>query len=89
MRINDLMSRLSAALSYLHVYAALCCVRVVIHLVGEQGHEERKAAGVSRAGLCAVESLRKHNNMKSINYPLSSFIVVCQPCSVSVVKTEK
>lgn len=39
---------------------------MVIHLVSEKGHEEREAAGVSRAGLRAVESLREHNSTDSI-----------------------
>lgn len=30
---------------------------MVIHLIGEQGHEERKTSGVSRAGLSTVEGL--------------------------------
>lgn len=42
---------------YLRLCVALCCVRVVVHLIGEQGHEEREAADVSGARLSAVERL--------------------------------
>lgn len=42
---------------YLSLSVALCCLRMVVHLVGEQGHEEREAAGVTGARLSAVERL--------------------------------
>lgn len=42
---------------YLGLCAALCCLRLVIHLIGEQGHEEGEAAGVAGARLSAVEGL--------------------------------
>lgn len=42
---------------YLGLYGALCCLRLVIHFIGEQGHEERQAAGVAGARLGAVERL--------------------------------
>lgn len=46
---------------YLCVYLALCGVRVVVHLVGEQRHEERQAGDASGARLGAVEGLgRQH-----------------------------
>lgn len=43
---------------YLGLCAALCCLRLVIHLIGEQGHEEGEAAGVAGARLRAVERLQ-------------------------------
>lgn len=42
---------------YLCLRAALCCFSLVVHLIGEQGHEKREAAGVTGAGLSAVERL--------------------------------
>lgn len=40
---------------------------MVIHLIGEQGHEEREAADVSRAGLSTVERL---GGSTSTGFPL-------------------
>lgn len=42
---------------YLRFSAALCCVSVVVHLIGEQGHEERQTSDVSGARLSTVEGL--------------------------------
>ena len=49
---------------YLRLCAALCCVRVVVHLVGEQGHEEREAADVPRSRLSTVERLRVNRSTR-------------------------
>lgn len=52
---------------------------MVIHLIGEQGHEEREAADVSRAGLSTVERLGGDTSTGfplPINHTLSSFIVL-------------
>lgn len=71
------MTRLLPAV-YLRLRAALCCVTVVVHLIGEQGHEEREAAGVSGAGLGAVERLGGNTAAELplvINQTISSFIV--------------
>lgn len=52
---------------YLCLDVALCCLRVVIHLIGDQRHEERETADVAGAGLSAVERLRgKRKREKSI-----------------------
>lgn len=42
---------------YLGLCGALCRLRLVVHLIGEQGHEERQATGVAGARLSAVERL--------------------------------
>lgn len=42
---------------YLWMWVALCCVSVVVHLIGEQGHEERETGDVARARLSTVERL--------------------------------
>lgn len=67
---------------YLCLCAALCCFTVVIHLIGEQGHEERKAAGVAGAGLSTVERLggiTLTGFPLCMNHTLSSFFV--QSCT--------
>lgn len=53
---------------YLRAYVALCGVRVIVHLIGEQRHEEREAGNVSRARLSAVESLGG-NTSTGLHYP--------------------
>lgn len=75
---------------YLRLCVALCCVRVVVHLIGEQGHEEREAADVSGAGLSAVERLEGHTTAGvslPTNQTLSCFTVLF--CTLAVIKKEK
>lgn len=54
---------------YLGLCAALCCLRLVVHLVGEKGHEEREAAGVAGARLSAVERL---GGITPTSFPLAT-----------------
>lgn len=68
---------------YLCRYAALCSLRVVVHIIGEQGHEEREAADMSRAGLSTVESLGEHNS--TINYRVKSSLC-CYVWSIELIK---
>lgn len=77
---------------YLRLRAALCCVSAVIHLIGEQGHEERKAAGVAGARLSTVESLRGITSTRfplPINQRLSHFIVLLCTLDFSHKKKDK
>lgn len=72
-------SSLSLILIYLCFGAALCCIGVVVHLIGEQGHEERKTFDVSRARLSTVEGL-EGATYSVMNQTLSSLIAHRNAC---------
>lgn len=72
---------LSLILIYLCFGAALCCIGVVVHIIGEQGHEERKTFDMSRARLSTVEGLERTTSLV-MNQTLSSLISHCNACQL-------